>query len=122
MMIVAIVVLSSCANSPARTFNIIPLDGYIADITLGNGTILATLPCGELWTWGMIVGEHYAQGMAGRHVLPIQAVGLQDVMYKSTNGIGGMSAAENHAMAITGCGTLWGWGGMFRRANTLFLK
>ena len=85
--------------------------GSMTGMAIGNGTMFAIQPCGALWTWGMMVGHRYAQNAPFNHVRPMEQVQISGaVVYVSTAGMGNMSEARNHAMAITSDGALWGWG------------
>jgi|GEM_PF-6668779 len=88
------------------------MTGLVSRLAVGNSTVLAVQPCGALWTWGMVVGRHYAQGtILFERILPAERVAVDGaVVYVSTAGRGNMSFARNHAMALTADGRLWGWG------------
>ena len=89
-----------------------PMTGPISTMALGNGTVLAVQPDGSLWTWGMVVGRSYSQATNPYLLLlPPEIVEIQGVVTSvSTFGVGNMSNAQNHAMAVTVDGALYGWG------------
>jgi len=95
------------------------LPGSITHLALGNTLAFAVQPDGELWSWGMIIGEDVMQ--RGNHVFPMGIVDIPGhVIYVSTAGSPGGHGEDiflnyaannyNHAMAITADGGLYAWG------------
>ena len=110
--IAAAMLIGLVLNSGFQEMRENPMTGPISAMALGNSTVLAVQPDGELWTWGMVVGRHYSQAANPyTPILPPEIVEIQGVVTSvSTFGTGNMSNAQNHAMAVTADGVLYGWG------------
>ena len=108
-------VLTACARTPDIGIRVSEIEGHFTGVAAGHGTTFAIHCDGSLWWWGRFVSADAgfsttcrdADGaFYGARLVDIDG----HVVYVASAGHGGNSSARGHAMAITSCGVLWGWG------------
>ena len=79
----------------------------VSEITAGSSFTTALIN-GELWDWGNNGNGELGAGLTSKESdVPVQVLGLNGVV---EFGAGGNSGSTGHQLAVTGDGTIWGWG------------
>ncbi|MCL2170897.1 MAG: hypothetical protein FWB71_01990 [Defluviitaleaceae bacterium] len=85
------------------------LEGSVVGIALGNRAVHVIDANGRVWHWGQVLDGRLMSGFE-IDLSPIPVNLAAPARYVNAFGSGNLSGSRGHAMAITVCNNLYGWG------------